>query len=43
LMQNKPISLLSAREKMPFEVSPFMIHLTRTEKAAIEPTLATKD
>jgi len=31
LMQNKPISLLSAREKMPFEVSPFMIHLTRTE------------
>ena len=29
LMQNRPISLLSAREKMPFEVTPFAIHLTR--------------
>ena len=43
LMQNKPISLLSAREKMPFEVTPFMIHLTRTETAPIKTTLANKD
>ena len=42
LMQNKPISLLSAREKMPFEVSPFMLHLTRTETAAAKSTLANK-
>src|SRR6266851_4956 len=34
LMQNRPISLLSVREKMPFEVSPFVIHLTRTETSA---------
>jgi hypothetical protein len=32
LMKAKPISLLSAREKMPFEVTPFVIHLTRTER-----------
>jgi hypothetical protein len=31
LLKNKPISLLSAREKMPFEVSPFQLHLTRVE------------
>ncbi len=29
LMQAKPVSLLSAREKMPFELSPFMLYLTR--------------
>src|SRR6266851_4101035 len=34
LMQNRPISLLSVREKMPFEVSPFVIHLTRMETSA---------
>jgi hypothetical protein len=33
LMKAKPISLLSAREKMPFEVTPFAIHLTRTDAA----------
>jgi hypothetical protein len=43
LMQNRPISLLSAREKMPFEVSPFVIHLTRAQTAAIAPILANKD
>ena len=43
LMQNKPISLLSAREKMPFEVSPFVIHLTRAETAAVKTSLASKD
>jgi len=36
LMKNKPISLLSAREKMPFEATPFAIHLTRIEPAEIK-------
>jgi len=40
LMKNKPISLLSAREKMPFEVTPFAIHLTRIEPPAAKDTLA---
>jgi hypothetical protein len=31
MMKAKAISLLSAREKMPFEVTPFVIHLTRAE------------
>jgi hypothetical protein len=29
LVQAKPVTLLSAREKMPFELSPFMLYLTR--------------
>jgi hypothetical protein len=29
LVQAKPVSLLSAREKMPFELSPFVLYLTR--------------
>jgi len=32
LVQAKPIALLSAREKMPFEVTPFMPFLTRYQK-----------
>src|ERR1700731_2447938 len=32
LVKAKPIALLSAREKMPFEVSPFMPFLTRYQK-----------
>jgi hypothetical protein len=32
LVKAKPIPLLSAREKMPFEVTPFMPFLTRYEK-----------
>jgi Peptidase family M48 len=43
LMKAKPISLLSAREKMPFEVTPFVIHLTRTETAALKSTVAAKN
>jgi hypothetical protein len=43
LMQNRPISLLSAREKMPFEVSPFMIYLTRIETPTSQATVAAKD
>ena len=33
LVKAKPIPLLSAREKMPFEVTPFMPFLTRYQKA----------
>jgi len=32
LLKTKPIALLSAREKMPFEVTPFMPFLTRYQK-----------
>lgn len=31
LVKTKPLSLLSAREKMPFEVTPFALYLTRVE------------
>jgi hypothetical protein len=31
LMKARPVSLLSAREKMPFEVTPFVLNLTRVE------------
>jgi len=34
LLQAKPVSLLSAQEKMPFEVAPVFLHLTR-QKAAV--------
>jgi hypothetical protein len=33
LMKARPVSLLTAHEKMVFEVSPFMIHLTRAAEA----------
>jgi len=33
LVKTRPISLLSAREKMPFEVTPFVLYLTRFEVA----------
>ncbi len=47
LMQAKPVSLLSAREKMPFELSPFMPYLTRyrasqSENAAAPPSAESK-
>ncbi|MGB6392507.1 MAG: hypothetical protein WBF14_09075, partial [Candidatus Acidiferrales bacterium] len=32
LLKAKPVALLSAREKMPFEVTPFMPYLTRYER-----------
>jgi hypothetical protein len=32
LLKAKPVPLLSAREKMPFEVTPFMPFLTRYQK-----------
>jgi hypothetical protein len=34
LVETKPMSLLSAREKMPFEVAPFMPYLTLAPEAA---------
>ena len=33
LVKTRPISLLSPREKMPFEVTPFALYLTRVEEA----------
>ena len=33
LLKTKPISLVSPREKMPFEVTPFMPFLTRYESS----------
>lgn len=44
LVKTKPVQLLSAREKMPFEVTPFMPFLTRyqspSDAAAADPTKA---
>lgn len=34
LLKSKPVPLYSAREKMPFEVTPFMPYLTRYQKPA---------
>jgi hypothetical protein len=34
LLKSKPVALLSAREKMPFEVTPFYLHLTRQTSGA---------
>ena len=34
LIKTKPLALLSAREKMPFEVTPFVLHLTRIDQIA---------
>jgi hypothetical protein len=34
LVKTRPLSLLSAREKMPFEIAPFALYLTRFEPAA---------
>ena len=34
LVKTRPISLLSPREKMPFEVTPFALYLTRAEPAS---------
>ena len=36
LLQAKPVSLLSARDKLPFEITPFMIPLSRVEAQAAE-------
>lgn len=36
LVKTRPISLLSAREKMPFEITPFALYLTRVEPPPAE-------
>jgi hypothetical protein len=36
LVKTRPISLLSAREKMPFEITPFALYLARVEPPAAE-------
>jgi len=36
LVKTRPISLLSAREKMPFEITPFALYLTRVEPAPVD-------
>jgi hypothetical protein len=36
LVKTRPISLLSAREKMPFEITPFALYLTRIDPASAE-------
>ena len=42
LMKNKPLSLLSAREKMPFEVTPFALYLTKSDKPPSKTTLSSE-
>jgi hypothetical protein len=37
LVKSKPVPLLSAREKIPFEITPFMPFLTRSEKLKLTP------
>ena len=34
LVKTRPLALLSPREKMPFEVTPFVLHLTRIDQMA---------
>jgi hypothetical protein len=36
LVKARPLALLSAREKMPFEVTPFVLHLARFEQTGLE-------
>jgi hypothetical protein len=36
LLRNKPVVLMSAREKLPFEVTPFLPYLTRGDSASAE-------
>jgi len=42
LVKTRPLALLSAREKMPFEVTPFMPYLTRSS-ALQSPSALTAD
>jgi hypothetical protein len=36
LVKTKPVALTSAREKMPFEITPFFPYLTRTDRPSAE-------
>jgi hypothetical protein len=40
LLKSKPVGLVAEREKMPFEVTPFMPYLTRFNVEAVKPTNA---
>jgi hypothetical protein len=40
LLKSKPVGLVAEREKMPFEVTPFMPYLTRFNVEAVKPTSA---
>ena len=40
LVKTRPVALLSPREKMPFEVTPFMPYLTRFGSEAAKPIAA---
>jgi hypothetical protein len=42
MQKTKPVALLSAREKMPFEVTPFYPYLTRQSESPVEKTAAVK-
>lgn len=41
LVKTRPVSLLSAREKMPFEVTPFVLYLTRADASKLPRTETT--
>src|SRR5450432_235046 len=40
LLKSKPVGLVAEREKMPFEVTPFMPYLTRFNAESVKPTNA---
>jgi len=42
LVKTRPVALLSPREKMPFEVTPFVLYLTHFESAAPAPQTAAR-
>lgn len=43
LVKTKPVPIISARDKLPFEVTPFMIYLSRAEAPSHEPNPALTD
>jgi hypothetical protein len=42
LVKAKPVPLMSAREKMPFEVTPVFLYLTRQQKSSQATTAQTR-
>ncbi len=40
MIKNKPVGTISEREKMPFEVTPFMPYLTRQSSSGMQPSSA---
>jgi hypothetical protein len=43
LIKTKPVELRTARDKMPFEVTPFVIHLSRLPLAGVPAQTAKKN